>query len=136
MRWAACQANLDTMPAPTDGTSQIEGVCFNGLDWGLDSVCHCGWSCGDERFASGDFAKFEHPVPDISIFSQMGGSRGFSSGYYHLVERVTLVKVRVEILTKFTRPAGAGIKAAYNSAINVFHGGRLLKGENTVARFV
>ena len=66
----------------------------------------------------------------------MGGSGGFSSGYDHLVERVTLVKVRIKILTKLTRPAGAGIKAAYNSAINMFHGGRLLKGENTVARFV
>ena len=81
------------------------------------------WSCGDERFGSRDFAKFEHPMPDISIFSQMGGSGGFSSGYDHLVERGTLVKVRIEILTKLTRPAGASIKAAYNSAINVFHGG-------------
>jgi hypothetical protein len=35
---------------------------------------------------------------------------------------VTLVKVRVEILTKLTRPAGAGIEATDNSAINVFHG--------------
>jgi hypothetical protein len=52
----------------------------------------------------------------------MGGSRGFSSGYDHLVEWVTLVKVRVEILTKLTRPAGAGIKAADYSAIDVFHG--------------
>jgi hypothetical protein len=79
--------------------------------------------CGDERFASADFAQFEHPVPDISIFRQMGGSRGFSSGYDHLVERMTLVKVRIEILTKLARPAGAGVKAVYNIAINVFHGG-------------
>jgi hypothetical protein len=52
----------------------------------------------------------------------VGGSGGFSAGCNHLVERVSLVKVRVEILTKLTRPAGAGVKAAYNSAIYVFHG--------------
>jgi hypothetical protein len=86
-------------------------------------------SCGDERLASADFSEFQHSVPDISVFRQMRGSRGFSSGYDNLVERMTLVKVRIEILTKLTRPAGAGVKAIYNSAINVFHGGGSLRAK-------
>jgi len=52
----------------------------------------------------------------------MGGSGSLSSGYDHLVKRVALVEVRVEILTKLTRPAGAAIEAAGESAIYVFHG--------------
>jgi hypothetical protein len=53
----------------------------------------------------------------------MGRSNGFSAAPHHLVERVAMGKLRVELPAKFTRPAGASVKAIDDGWIDVFHVG-------------
>jgi hypothetical protein len=52
----------------------------------------------------------------------MGRRNGLSTGSYHLVKRATLLKCGIQIPAEFANPAGSGIKADYDAALNVFHG--------------
>ena len=89
-----------------------------------------------EGRAGCDPAQFEHAVADVAILCQMGGSNRFAGGGHHLIERAASVKFRVEFPAEFTRPAGACVEAADDGWISMFHGRRLLGGENGFARFV
>ena len=88
--------------------------------------------CCGEGGAGGDAAQFEHPMTDVAVFGQMGGSNGFTAASHHLVERAAVGELRVELAAKFTRPAGArGVEATDESMVDVFHEKHLLG-----ARFV
>jgi hypothetical protein len=70
----------------------------------------------------GHTAQFEHPVTDVAIFGQMGGSSGFTASSHHLVKGMAIAESRVEIPAKFTRPTGSrSIEAAYDGMVDVFH---------------
>jgi len=83
-------------------------------------------------------AQFEHPVPDVTVLGQMRRSTRFAAPGYHLVERATMGKLRVEVPAEFTRPAGAGVEAIDDGWVDVFHEGLAPgRGENGfLARFV
>lgn len=71
-------------------------------------------------------AQFEHPVADVTVLGQMGGSHGFTAAGDHLVGRMALSELGVELPAKLTRPAGACIKAINYGWIDVFHEKHLL----------
>jgi hypothetical protein len=83
--------------------------------------------CGERRVGSHP-AQFEHPVADVAVLGQMGGSSGFAAAGNHLVERAALGELRVELPAEFTRPAGACVEAIDDGWINVFHERQLLGG--------
>jgi hypothetical protein len=72
-------------------------------------------------------------MANIAILGQMGGSNGFAAAGYHLIGGASLRELGVEFAAEFTRPAGAGVEATDDGWINVFHGERLLAGENGFA---
>ena len=51
----------------------------------------------------------------------MRGSGSLAAGSDHLVERLSLNEMRVELLAKFAAPAGARIETFHYLWINVFH---------------
>jgi len=87
--------------------------------------------CRGECFAGSDPVQFEHAVANVAILGQMGGSNGFAAAGHHLVERVALGELRVELPAEFTRPAGAGVGAMNDGWVDVFHGRRLLEKART-----
>jgi len=66
-------------------------------------------------------AQFEHPVADVAILRQMGGSNRLATGGNHLVKRAALMELGVELPAEFTRPTGACVEAIDDGWINVFH---------------
>ncbi len=71
-------------------------------------------------------AQFDHAVADVAVFGQMRRSTRFTAAGYHLIDRAALRKLRVEVATEFTRPAGAGVEAIDDGWVDVFHEGWLL----------
>jgi len=67
-------------------------------------------------------AQFEHAVTDVAIFRQMSRRNGFTAARHHLVERVAIAELRVEIPAKFTRSAGSRrFEAADDGMVDVVH---------------
>jgi hypothetical protein len=81
-----------------------------------------------ERLSGSHPAQFEHPVADVAILRQMGGSDRFAAGSHHLVERAPLKELGIEIPAEFARTAGACVEAIDDGWVNVFHERRLLGG--------
>ncbi|MGB7945175.1 MAG: hypothetical protein WA804_06210 [Terriglobales bacterium] len=83
-----------------------------------------------ERGSGSDPAQFEHPVADVAILGQMGGSNSSSAGGHHLVKRAALKELGIELLAVFATPAGACVEAIDDGWINVFHERWLLGGRD------
>jgi len=77
--------------------------------------------CCGERRAGSDPAQFQHPVADVAILGQMGGSNGFAAAGDHLVDGAALAELRIQVSAEFTRPAGACVETIDDGWINVFH---------------
>jgi hypothetical protein len=62
-------------------------------------------------------------MPPLSVFGQVRGSNGFTVTADHLVEGTTMWELRIELLTKFARPAGTGcVETIDDGGVNMVHG--------------
>ncbi|MGA2356508.1 MAG: hypothetical protein ABSG02_18600 [Terriglobales bacterium] len=91
-------------------------------------------SGGGERSPGRNAAQVEHAVAHVTVFSQMGRSGRRAAAGNHLIKRAAITKLRIELATKFTRPAGPSVKATDDGMVDVFHEELLLGRRNRFAR--